>query len=77
MRTFSNKEKFQILFGFHVIIAALAYFVAIYDLLLFGMVLIPSLKSMEFDADKVGTMIINYQLIGLYLAELFGVFTAI
>ena len=31
------------------------------------MVLIPSLKSMELDADKVRTMIINYQLIGLVL----------
>lgn len=67
MKQFTSKEKFRILFSFPVIIAALGYFVDIYDLLLFGIVRIPSLKSMGLDADKVGTMIINYQMIGLVL----------
>ena len=67
MKQFTAKEKFRILFSFPVIIAALGYFVDIYDLLLFGIVRIPSLKSMGLDADKVGTMIINYQMIGLVL----------
>lgn len=67
MKHFTTKEKFKILFSFPVIIAALGYFVDIYDLLLFGIVRIPSLKSMGLDADKVGTMIINYQMIGLVL----------
>ena len=67
MKQFTTKEKFRILFSFPVIIAALGYFVDIYDLLLFGIVRIPSLKSMGLDADKVGTMIINYQMIGLVL----------
>ena len=67
MKHYSSKEKFKILFSFPVIIAALGYFVDIYDLLLFGIVRIPSLKSMGLDADKVGTMIINYQMIGLVL----------
>jgi MFS family permease len=75
MKTFSTKEKFRILFSFPVIIAALGYFVDIYDLLLFGIVRIPSLKSMGLDADKVGTMIINYQMIGLVLGGIiWGVF---
>ena len=75
MRQFTKQEKFKILLSFPVIIAALGYFVDIYDLLLFGIVRIPSLKSMGLDADKVGTMIINYQMIGLVLGGiLWGVF---
>ncbi|HNP32716.1 MAG TPA: MFS transporter, partial [Flavobacterium sp.] len=65
MKQFSNKQKLQILFSFPVIIASLGYFVDIYDLLLFGIVRIPSLKSMNLDADAVGTMIINFQMIGM------------
>jgi len=67
MKQFTSKEKLRILLSFPVIIAALGYFVDIYDLLLFGIVRIPSLESMGLDADKVGTMIINYQKIGLVL----------
>ena len=75
MRQFTTQEKFKILLSFPVIIAALGYFVDIYDLLLFGIVRIPSLKSMGLDADKVGTMIINYQMIGLVLGGIiWGVF---
>ncbi|MEO5778078.1 MAG: MFS transporter [Flavobacterium sp.] len=75
MKQFTTKEKFRILLSFPVIIAALGYFVDIYDLLLFGIVRIPSLKSMGLDADKVGTMIINYQMIGLVLGGIiWGVF---
>jgi MFS family permease len=67
MRTFTRQEKLKILFSFPVIIASLGYFVDIYDLLLFGIVRIPSLNDMHLDADKVGTMIINYQMVGLVL----------
>lgn len=67
IKQFTFKEKLRILFSFPVIIAALGYFVDIYDLLLFGIVRIPSLESMGLDADKVGTMILNYQMIGLVL----------
>jgi hypothetical protein len=65
IKQFTFKEKLRILLSFPVIIAALGYFVDIYDLLLFGIVRIPSLESMGLDADKVGTMIINYQMIHL------------
>ena len=75
MKQYTAKEKFRILLSFPVIIAALGYFVDIYDLLLFGIVRIPSLNSMGLDADKVGTMIINYQMIGLVLGGIiWGVF---
>nr|WP_294776872.1 MFS transporter [uncultured Flavobacterium sp.] len=67
MQQFTRKEKLKHLFGFPVIIASLGYFVDIYDLLLFGIVRIPSLNDMNLDADTVGTMIINYQMIGLVL----------
>lgn len=67
MPTFTNKEKLQHLLGFPVIIASLGYFVDIYDLLLFGIVRIPSLNDLGLDVDKVGTMIINYQMTGLLL----------
>ena len=67
IKQFTFKEKLRILLSFPVIIAALGYFVDIYDLLLFGIVRIPSLESMGLDADKVGIMILNYQMIGLVL----------
>lgn len=75
MKSYTTKEKLRILLSFPVIIAALGYFVDIYDLLLFGIVRIPSLKSMGLDADVVGTMIINYQMIGLVLGGIiWGIF---
>ncbi|MBL7887683.1 MAG: MFS transporter [Flavobacterium sp.] len=67
MSTFSTQQKLKHLFSFPVIIAALGYFVDIYDLLLFGIVRIPSLNDLSLDVDKVGTMIINYQMTGLLL----------
>ncbi|HLP64401.1 MFS transporter [Flavobacterium sp.] len=67
MQTFTTKEKLKHLLSFPVIIASLGYFVDIYDLLLFGIVRIPSLNELGLDVDKVGTMIINYQMTGLLL----------
>jgi MFS family permease len=67
MQTFTRIEKLKHLLGFPVIVAALGYFVDIYDLLLFGIVRIPSLNDLGLDADKVSTMIINYQMFGLLL----------
>ncbi len=53
-----------------VIIAALGYFVDIYDLQLFGIVRVPSLESLGLspaEVDSIGVQIINYQMIGLLL----------
>lgn len=58
------------LFGLPVIVAALGYFVDIYDLLLFGIVRVPSLKDLglsEQDVSAVGASIINWQMGGLLL----------
>lgn len=75
MSAFTTREKRKHLLGFPVIVAALGYFVDIYDLLLFGIVRIPSLTEMGLDVDKAGTLIINYQMTGLLLGGiLWGIF---
>ena len=67
MQQFTFKEKLKHLFGFPVIVAALGYFVDVYDLLLFGIVRVPSLKDMGLDVDIAGTIILNFQMVGLLL----------
>lgn len=67
MEEFTLNEKLKHLFSFPVIVAALGYFVDIYDLLLFGIVRVPSLKDMNLDVDTAGTLILNYQMVGLLL----------
>lgn len=67
MKTFTFNEKIKHLFSFPVVVAALGYFVDIYDLLLFGIVRIPSLKDLQLEVDVVGTLILNYQMLGLLL----------
>lgn len=57
-------------FNIAVIVAALGYFVDIYDLLLFQIVRLPSLKSLglaEDAADKSGQFIISVQMTGLLI----------
>jgi MFS family permease len=51
-----------------VIVSALGYFVDIYDLLLFSIVRVPSLKSLGIPADQLlneGVRLINLQMIGM------------
>ena len=58
------------LFSLPVIVAALGYFVDIYDLLLFGIVRVPSLKDLGLSPDQistVGTSILNWQMSGLLI----------
>lgn len=53
-----------------VIISALGYFVDIYDLLLFGIVRVPSLKALgvpENDMLTVGIRLLNFQMAGMLL----------
>lgn len=63
----TQQEKLKHLFSLPVIIAALGYFVDIYDLLLFGIVRIPSLVDLGLDPTVIGTQIINWQMGGLLL----------
>jgi MFS family permease len=53
-----------------VIVAALGDFVDIYDLLLFGIVRVPSLIDMGLDPDIAGTYILKWQMIGLLIGGL-------
>jgi MFS transporter, putative metabolite:H+ symporter len=59
--------------AFLILVASLGYFVDIYDLLVFSIVRIPSLKGIGVRADDikaVGVSIINWQMFGLLLGGL-------
>ncbi len=65
-----TQNKPASIFNIAVIVAALGYFVDIYDLLLFQIVRLPSLKSLglsEDAADKSGQFIISVQMTGLLI----------
>ncbi|RYY68961.1 MAG: MFS transporter [Chitinophagaceae bacterium] len=62
------RPKSDSIFSIAVLVAALGYFVDIYDLLLFGIVRIASLKDLGLDAAQIkseGVFIISIQMIGL------------
>ncbi|GAB3932240.1 MFS transporter [Larkinella terrae] len=64
------KLSYKSLFGLPVIVAALGYFVDIYDLLLFGIVRVPSLKDLGLNDEQisnVGATILNWQMGGLLI----------
>ena len=64
------KSNLQHLLSIPVIVAALGYFVDIYDLLLFGIVRIPSLKDLglsDAEVSVIGASILNWQMTGLML----------
>ena len=64
------RSNFSHLFSAPVIVAALGYFVDIYDLLLFGIVRLPSLASLglsESEISLTGASILNWQMTGLLL----------
>ena len=67
MQTFSNQEELKRLFSLPVIVAALGYFVDIYDLLLFGIVRVPSLVDLGLNPDVSGSLIMKFQMFGLLL----------
>lgn len=65
-----EKSAAAYLFSAPVIVASLGYFVDIYDLLLFGIVRIPSLTELGLDEAAVsieGASILNWQMTGLLL----------
>jgi len=67
MNTFTREEKWKHLLSLPVIVAALGYFVDIYDLLLFGVVRVPSLESMGVSLEEAGTSIQDWQMFGLMI----------
>jgi putative MFS transporter len=63
-----ENKNYKLLFSLPVIVAALGYFVDIYDLLLFGIVRVPSLKSIgipEAQLLDTGEHLIRMQMTGL------------
>ncbi len=65
-----NNNRQQSVFSLAVLVAALGYFVDIYDLLLFSIIRVPSLKSFGLNDDQIakdGLFIINIQMLGLLL----------
>lgn len=65
-----NSKPLHPLFNVTVIVAALGYFVDIYDLLLFGIIRIPSLQSLGLTPEQVkldGEIILQWQMWGLLL----------
>lgn len=64
-RTFTSREKIGFLFSLPVVIAALGYFVDIYDLLLFSIVRIDSVKELGYNPDVLGPVINSWQMAGL------------
>ncbi len=63
-----NKVKSINILNRNVIVSALGYFVDIYDLLLFGIVRVSSLKALGVPEDELlskGVLLINSQMIGM------------
>jgi MFS transporter, putative metabolite:H+ symporter len=63
-------KKYSYLFSLTFLVCALGYFVDIYDLVLFGIVRIPSLRSLGIPEEEllsVGVYLINCQMAGLLL----------
>jgi putative MFS transporter len=64
------EQKKYSLFNLAVIVGALGYFVDVYDLLLFSIIRVPSLKSLGLSPEDIrskGAQIISIQMIGLLL----------
>lgn len=63
-------NKKHSIFNVAVVVAALGYFVDIYDLLLFGIIRVPSLESLGLSPNEVkasGELILQWQMWGLLL----------
>src|SRR5687767_217805 len=70
----SSKTVTQELLRIPVLVAALGYMVDMYDLFLFSIVRVPSLKSLNLSADSImsdGIMLLNLQMAGLLIGGIF------
>lgn len=66
----SRVEDLKALLNITIIVSALGYFVDMYDLLLFGIVRVPSLKSIGVTGDELvstGVYLLNMQMIGMLI----------
>jgi MFS family permease len=70
----SSKTVTQELLRIPVLVAALGYMVDMYDLFLFSIVRVPSLKSLNLSPDSImndGIMLLNLQMAGLLIGGIF------
>ncbi len=69
-----TKEKSNLVIYSTIIVAALGYFVDIYDLLLFSIIRVESLKSIGItdpaDIQNIGLSLLNWQMLGMLLGGL-------
>ncbi len=66
----THKIAMKDLFNTAVIVAALGYFVDIYDLILFSIVRVPSLRDLGLTPEQItsqGLLLLNVQMIGMLL----------
>jgi len=72
-----KNNLFKYIFNTTVLVASLGYFVDIYDLILFGIVRVPSLTSLGIQGDqliKVGVLLLNMQMGGMLIGGIiFGI----
>ncbi|MEP7320061.1 MAG: MFS transporter [Panacibacter sp.] len=74
MTDISQKTFAKQLLSLPVIVAALGYMVDMYDLFLFSIVRVPSLKSLNIPAEKLlenGIMLLNLQMAGMLIGGIF------
>ena len=70
----SQESTLRKIFQPAVIIGALGYFVDVYDLILFAILRVPSLKSLGFSDDQLvnpGILLLNMQMAGMLLGGIF------
>jgi putative MFS transporter len=74
LSTMTEKFSFKTIFNALVIVAALGYFVDIYDLVLFSVVRVQSLKSLGLSGAELldkGVLLLNMQMLGMLLGGIF------
>lgn len=74
MTDLSQKKFAKQLFSLPVLVAALGYMVDMYDLFLFSIVRVPSLKSLNLSGGKLledGIMLLNLQMAGMLIGGIF------
>src|ERR1035438_9716754 len=74
MKQDNSPGSIRILFNSTVLVSALGYFVDIYDLILFGIVRVASLKSLGVPPDQLinyGVLLLNMQMAGMLIGGVF------
>jgi MFS transporter, putative metabolite:H+ symporter len=74
MKQDNKSGSIRILFNSTVLVSALGYFVDIYDLILFGIVRVASLKSLGVPPDQLinyGVLLLNMQMAGMLIGGIF------